>query len=112
MRPSRARGGLVARTLTRRDIEERLDTLIRRSGEDAARRLRDEVRAVASDLGMQDEASELDARIGSLLGTRHAGSSAPAVLARRRWRPYVPALLRHRASRRGPFGGPASLGRG
>ena len=87
MRPSRARGGLVARTLTRREIEERLDTLIRRSGEDGANRLRDEVRALAPELDMQEKAAELDALIGSLLGSRgpnsqrrspwHAGGAGP-----------------------------------
>ena len=35
MRASRSRGGLLGRTLSRRQIEERLDTLIRRGGEDA-----------------------------------------------------------------------------
>lgn len=93
MRASRARGGLVARTLTRRQIEERLDTLIRRGGEDAAKRLRDEVRAVAPTLDLKEEAAELDALIGALLGTREAELSAPAALARRRGRPYDPDRL-------------------
>ena len=39
MRPSRARGGLLSRTLARRAIEERLDTLIRRSGEETQHEL-------------------------------------------------------------------------
>ena len=41
LRPSRARGG-VARTLSRREIEERLDEMLRRSGEAVLQRLRDE----------------------------------------------------------------------
>lgn len=93
MRPSRARGGLVARTLRRQEIEERLDTLIRRGGEPAANRLRDEVRAAALALGMQQEAAELDALIGSLLGTREADLTAPAAVARRQGRPYDPDRL-------------------
>lgn len=93
MRASRARGGTVARTLPRRQIEERLDTLIRRSGEDAARRLRDEVHALAPALDLKDEALALDAIIGTLLGTREAELSAPTALARRKGRPYDPDRL-------------------
>lgn len=93
MRPSRARGGRVARTLARRKIEERLDTLIRRGGEDAVNRLRDEIHAVAPDLDLKEEAAELGALIGSLLGTRDAVMSAPVALARRQGRPYDPDRL-------------------
>ena len=93
MRPSRARGGRVARTLSRSAIEERLDTLIRRSGEEAARRLRDEVRAVATALDMKGEAADLDALIGALLGTKKTDLSAPSAVARSRGRPYDPARL-------------------
>ncbi len=93
MRPSRARGGLVARTLRRQEIEERIDTLIRRGGEHAANRLRDEVRAIAPALGMEKEAAELGALIGSMLGTREADLIAPAAVARRDGRPYDPDRL-------------------
>ena len=107
MRPSRARGGLVARTLSRRAIEERLDTLIRRSGAEAVKRLRDEIHAAGPALGMEDAAAGLDALIGGLLGTRHAELSAPAAIARRRGRPFDPersALFRtlHAALRNHP----------
>jgi hypothetical protein len=90
MRPSRARGGLVGRTLSRKEIEERLDTLIRRSGEDAANRLRDEIRTAGKALDMEDEAADLDALIGSLLGTRESELSAPAAIARQNGRPFDP----------------------
>ena len=92
-RSSRARGGLVARTLGRPEIEERLDTLVRRSGEDAANRLRDDIRAVAPDLDLGKEAAALDALIGTLLGTREAELIAPAAVARRQGRPYDPDRL-------------------
>ena len=88
MRPSRARDGLVARTLSRREIEERLDTLIRRSGEEAASRLRKEIEAVGKALNREEEAADLDALIGSLRGTRDSELSAPAAIARQRGRPY------------------------
>ena len=93
MRPSRARGGLVARTLGRARIEERLDNLIRRSGEDAASRLRDEIRALALILDLDEEAATLDALIGALLGTRKAELSAPSAIARHQGRPFDPDRL-------------------
>ena len=93
MRPSRARRGLVARTLGRAGIEERLDTLIRRSGEDAAHRLRDEIGALAPALDLEEEASALDASIGAVLGTRDVELAAPAAVARRLGRPYDPDRL-------------------
>lgn len=93
MRPSRARGGLVARTLSRGEIEERLDALIRRSGEDAAKRLRDEIRVVGETLGMVAEAAELDRLIGSLLGTATDVLSTPTAKARQAGRPYDPLRI-------------------
>jgi hypothetical protein len=93
MRPSRARGGLLARTLNRLEIENRLDAVIRRGGEDAANRLRDEARAIAPALDMREEARELDALIGALLGTRETRLSAPVAEARRQGRPYDPNRL-------------------
>lgn len=90
MRPSRARSGLVGRTLSRKEIEERLDTLIRRSGEEAANSLRDEIRSLSKALDMETEAADLDTLIGSLLGTREAELSAPAAIARHRGRPFDP----------------------
>ena len=93
MRPSRARGGLVARTLGRPEIEERLDTLIRRSGDGAANRLRDEIRAAAPELGLEAEAVALDGLIGALLGTLEAELTAPAAIARGRGRPWDPDRL-------------------
>ena len=93
MRPSRARSGLLARTLPRRAIEERLDTLIRRSGEEAVNRLRDEIRAAGPALDMEGEAADLDALIGALLGTRKTELSAPAAIARHRGRPFDPDRL-------------------
>ena len=87
MRPSRARGGRAARTFPRRVIEERLDDLVRRSGAAAANRLRDDVRAVAPALGLEEEARALDALIGALLGARSVRLTAPTAIARQRGRP-------------------------
>ena len=90
MRPTRARGGLVRRTLSRAEIEERLDTLIRRSGVPELNRMRDEVRAVAAEAGFGKEAAAFDALAGGLLGTRETRLHAPVAVARRGGRPYDP----------------------
>lgn len=93
MRVTRARGGLVPRTLRRPEIEARLDTLIRQAGEDDVKRLRDETRALAPVLGMEREAADLDALIGTLLGTRDAALHAPEAIARQKGAPYDPDRL-------------------
>ena len=92
MRPSRARGR-AARTLGRAEMEERLDTLIRRSGEDTVNRLRDEIRALGPALDLDEEAAALDALIGALLDTREAELSTPSAVARHQGRPCDPDRL-------------------
>src|SRR5579863_3567974 len=92
MRPSRARDG-VARTLSKREIEERLDEMLRRSGEPALQRLRDEAREIAGLLGLTDEFQRLDALIGTLLGTRDAPLESPVGVARAAGFPYDPQRL-------------------
>ncbi len=74
MRPSRARSG-VARTLSVREIEERLDEILRQSGEPAIQRLRDNARLVANQLGMTNEFQNLDTLIGSLWGHEKRGAN-------------------------------------
>lgn len=93
MRPSRARGGTGRRTLTRREIEERMEALMRFSGADVISRLRDEIRAIAPSLELTEAASDLDSLIGALLGTREARLVAPVARARQRGQPYDPARL-------------------
>ena len=83
----------VARTLGRVEIEERLNAIIRRSGEETANRLRDEIRILASALNLKKEASTLDMIIGALLGTRETELTAPSAIARRLGRPYDPDRL-------------------
>jgi hypothetical protein len=92
MRPSRARGG-VARTLSKREIEERLDELLRRSGEPAIQRLRDDAREVAARLRLPEEFERLDALIGALLGTRKTALESPSAIARAAGMPYDPERL-------------------
>jgi hypothetical protein len=92
MRPSRARAS-IARTFSRREVEERLDEIVRHSGESALRRLRTEARQIAPTLGLADEFEQLDALIGALLGTRDAALQSPVALARAAGLAYDPARL-------------------
>lgn len=104
MRASRARGGLVARTLPRKELEEKLDAVLRRSGESGLNRLRDQIRSLAPALGLDAEAGALDDLIGTLLGTRAAEMDSKPGRARRAGRAYDPDRLElfhalHRALR-------------
>jgi hypothetical protein len=92
MRPSRARSG-VARTLSRPEIEERLDDMLRHGGENAVQKLRDEARAIAPQLAMEHELQQLDTLIGTLLGTRTTALKSPVAKARAAGLPYDPARL-------------------
>ena len=92
MQPARARGG-VARTLPRREIEERLDEILRRSGEPALQRLREEAEEIAGALGMEEELQRFVALVGALLGTREADLESPSGVARASGLPYDPHRL-------------------
>ena len=92
LRPSRARSG-VARTLSQLEIEARLDELLRRSGEEALQRLRDDARGLSDTLDLRTEFERLDNLIGTLLGTRNAPLHHPSAIARAAGQPYDPARL-------------------
>ncbi len=87
---SRARGGRLPRTLSRKEIEERLDTLIRQQGEDALNRLRDAAREIAPQLGLEQEFEALNELIGALLGTRESEIESPLAKARAAGQPFDP----------------------
>ena len=90
MRPSRGRGGHIPRTLTRRELEERLDSFLRRSGPASTNRLRDKIRELGMTLGLEEEARDLSELIGTLLGTRDAPVTAATARARKKGRPFDP----------------------
>ncbi len=90
---SRGRGGLLPRTISRRDIEERLDDLFRRAGQDGANRLRDEARDIAPMLARQRESGTLDALIGALAGTRQTPLASAGARARQAGAPVDRARL-------------------
>jgi fido (protein-threonine AMPylation protein) len=93
MRTTRKRNNTLPRTLTRQELEERLDTLLRRGGEDGLNKLRDEVRHIASALDMQEEAKAFDEFAGTLLGTREAALHSNVAKARNMGQPYDPERL-------------------
>lgn len=62
--------------------EERLDEILRRSGEVELLRLRDEAREAARQLALPEEFQRLDSLIGTLLGTRNVPLASPVGIAR------------------------------
>ncbi|NJS14155.1 MAG: cell filamentation protein Fic [Sphingopyxis sp.] len=94
LRESRARGGRLTRTMSRNELEKRLDVLIRQKGEAAANRLRDDAKAIAPQLGYEAEATELNELIGSLLGTRDGDLTSAVGKARHAGQPFDPDRIR------------------
>ena len=90
MVPSRRRSGDVSRTLSRPELETRLDDLVRRNGPEALNRLRDEARRIAPTLGRESELIDLDRLIGALLGTHNAPLETDRGRARGQGVPYDP----------------------
>jgi hypothetical protein len=93
MRASRKRGAEVPRTLTKPEVEERLDSLLRQGGEAALNRLRDDARAISRELGMAEEFHAFDELIGTFLGTREAKLETSVAQARKKGTPYDPDRL-------------------
>lgn len=93
MAPSRARSNRIARTLSTREIEERLDARLRQQGGDALNRLRDEARDIAPKLGLEKEDEELNRLIGALLGTHEAKLESEIAQARAAGQPFDPDRL-------------------
>jgi len=85
---SRARSG-TARTLSRAEMESYIDKVLSQRGEDAINTMRDESRALAPQLGLEDGMAELDRLVGGLLGSRPAEPMvSPVGQARIAGRPY------------------------
>lgn len=92
MRKSRARSG-VARTLKRNELEDRLEEIVRGGGETGLNHLRDQVRQLAPELGMEAQAAEFDTLCGTLLGTRDAKLKSERARARTSGEPYDAARI-------------------
>lgn len=93
VRPSRSRGGQTSRTLSRQELETRLDAYLRTGGEEALNHLRDDIKKIASKLDMKAEAKTLDEIIGTLLGTRDAELKSPSAKARAKGKPFDTARI-------------------
>ena len=82
LRPTRQRGRVRA-TLTRQELEEFIDKMLRNSGEAVLNKLRDQARAIAPHLKMEAEAEMLSAIIGPMMGTQDEPLSSRCSLSRR-----------------------------
>lgn len=90
--PSRKRE-LVAKTVGREGVEERLVETLRASGEEALNRLRDEARALAPLLGLEKQFRLLDSLIAGLLRSRPSDLKAQVARAYAAGEPYDPTRL-------------------
>ncbi len=93
MRDSRTRAGRAARTLSREELETRLDALLRIRGEAALNKLRDDARAIAPVLDLDEEYRALNDLIGAYLGTREAKTESAVGKARAAGQPFDPNRL-------------------
>lgn len=94
MAPSRRRSGDVSRTLTRVELEGRLDDVARRSGADGLNALRDEARRIAPLIDREAEYEALDRLIGALLGTREDRLASERGSARGAGTPFDPDRIK------------------
>lgn len=92
MAPSRRRGE-VSRTLTRQEMENRLDDVIRRSGIEALNVIRDEARRIAPLINRQKELEAFDRLVGAMLGTREDRLTSERAKARQSGTPYDPERI-------------------
>ena len=95
--PSRQRDK-AAKTVPREEVERRLAEMLRVGGEEALNRLRDEARAIATDLGLEEQFRTLDGLIGALLRSRPAEiksqtMKSPTARAYAAGEPYDPQRL-------------------
>ncbi len=89
----RTRKGVIARTLSRQEIEEKLEMLLQGAGSEALQILRDEAKKISRRLGLEKEYKILNGLIGSLLGTRNIPMTASIAIARTQGLPYDPKRL-------------------
>lgn len=94
MVPSRRRKGDISRTLTREELESRLDDVLRRSGDVGLNAIRDEARRLAPLIDREKEYEDLDRLIGALLGTREDQLQTARAQARGKGEPYDPDRLK------------------
>jgi len=93
LRPSRARGGALARTLSRVEIEDELVRVAALRGTEALDELRDQAREVAPSLDAARELKLLDDLIGAIRGTGELPLATAAARAQRQGLGFDPRRL-------------------
>ena len=89
------KSGPQSKTLTRPELEERLDQIIQTNGEEAINELRDEARGISDQIGMGKEYDKLNKMISALLTTRPKKILTSSVAkARAAGLPYDPARIK------------------
>jgi Fic/DOC family protein len=93
LRRSRARGGSIARTLSRAELEDELVRIAVRRGPEALNELRDNARETAPRLDAEREMELLDDLIGAVQGTRDTALETAAARAQRNGLGFDPRRL-------------------
>ena len=79
----------ISKCLTRQELEEKLDLLLRTNGEASLNKLRDDAKAMAAELNMESQYMILDRMIGALLSTKSVTNlTSPVSIARALGDPY------------------------
>lgn len=89
----RTKKGMIARTLSRKEIEEKLELFLQGAGSEALQNLRDEAKRISPELGLKKEFKILNSIIGTLLGTHDASMTSSIAIARSQGLPYDPKRL-------------------
>lgn len=93
LRPSRARGEQIARTLSRAEIEDEIIRIAVLRGVEALNELRDRARDIAAAFDRETEMGLLDDLIGAVQGTRDAELATAAAQAQRQGAGFDPRRI-------------------
>lgn len=89
----RSKKGAVSRTLSREEVEKKLEMLLQGVGVAALQQLRDEAKIIAPILGRKKEYKVLNELIGTFLGTHQLQLKSSVAIARTQGFPYDPKRL-------------------
>lgn len=89
----RTRKGTISRTLSRKEVEDKLEMFLQSAGVDALQKLRDDAKRIAPILELEKEFKVLNGLIGTLLGTHTQEMSSHIALARAQGLPYDPKRM-------------------
>ena len=88
MRASRERSGKTLRTLSQKEIEEKLESVLVGGGENTLNKLREEAKSLSTKLHLEDEYKRLEMLIGALLGTKEVELLSKITISRTKGQPY------------------------